>query len=78
MANDVNVNRLDEKHKKAAEKLADKYEKQGMGHDHAKDQALMDVAPVHNNTHQPDQTDKNPGYREDQGQPGTGPSHHAK
>ena len=31
MSNDVNVNKVDEKHKKQAEHLADKYEKQGWG-----------------------------------------------
>lgn len=74
MANDVNVNRLDEKHKKEAEKLADKLEKQGMGRDHAKDEALMEVAPVHNNSHQSDQSDPNPGYRQNQDGHRTGPA----
>ena len=65
MSNDINVNKLDEKHKKEAEKLARKYEHQGMGHDQAKNQALSDVAPEKKG-HTPDQSDSEPKYRNNQ------------
>ncbi len=73
MSNDINVNKVDEKHKKQAEKLADKYEKQGMGHDQAKNQALSDVAPEKKG-HQPDQSDSEPHYKNNQDGHRTGPS----
>ena len=65
MSNDVNVNKIDDKHKKEAEKLADKYQKQGMGHDQAKNQALEDVAPEHA-SHKSDQSDHQPAYDNEQ------------
>ena len=44
MSNHLDVNKISDKQERKAEHLADKYEKQGMGHDQAKNQALSDVA----------------------------------
>ncbi len=44
MSNDINVNKISENQKKKAEHLADKFEKQGEGHDQAKNHALEEVA----------------------------------
>jgi hypothetical protein len=40
MSDDINVNKISDKHKRRAEHIEDKLVKQGMGHDHAKKEAL--------------------------------------
>ena len=44
MSNDINVNKVNKAQEKQAEKLADKFEQQGLGHDQAKNEALEQVA----------------------------------
>lgn len=40
MSDDINVQKVSDKHKRRAEHIEDKLEKQGMGHDHAEKEAL--------------------------------------
>jgi len=40
MSDDINVNKITDKHKRRAEHIEDRLEKQGMGRDHAKKEAL--------------------------------------
>ena len=44
MSHDIDVNKISEKQERKAEHLADKFEKQGEGHDQAKNHALEQVA----------------------------------